>query len=302
VSRKTLNLQLEPTTRCNANCLFCPRKEIVAAGIRHVEDMSLAVVKKVAEDLHTLQASGFSLIISFCGLGEPLLYKNLVPAIRTLRDVLGTGIFIRVATNVLCLQGELADALRVGDVDELGCSMSVPTEALYRKYKPGVSFVRVRDNLVAFLQKKGGGLPAVRIKFNLFDDVLPALSKAEAYWKQFLNANDEIVLEGLVTWMGRLDGNSFIQAERQLARPCHYFAQAPRIHRLAINCDGGIFACRLAVAELVDSTLWLGNVQNQSIQASLHHEKWERIRQLHINGSRPVPCKTCTVYTTPEMH
>jgi len=73
LKRKVMSLpvfiQLEPTTRCNLNCVMCTRSKMNPSRLN--QDLSLEKFKYILKEIPTVKK------IKLQGMGEPLLTKNL---------------------------------------------------------------------------------------------------------------------------------------------------------------------------------------------------------------------------------
>lgn len=87
-------IEINSTDICNRKCSFCPH------GADQYEtnkrQMSLDVVEKIGKDLADMEYNGR---ITFTGFGEPLLYKNLIAAIKILSRSVTKAQWIEIVTN-----------------------------------------------------------------------------------------------------------------------------------------------------------------------------------------------------------
>lgn len=110
-------IDLMTTELCNRVCEFCPRATDYPNLNQH---MSLDVVEKIANDLANIN---YQHRILFCGFGEPLLYKNLTEAIKTLRAALPNNQFIQMVTNGDKLTREKIDELYAAGLNKIYVSL-----------------------------------------------------------------------------------------------------------------------------------------------------------------------------------
>ena len=69
-------LQIEPTNRCNLKCIMCPHG---CNKISEYKDLSFPLLKKIIEDIYDYK---YLKGVHIQGLGEPLLYPDLLNAIE----------------------------------------------------------------------------------------------------------------------------------------------------------------------------------------------------------------------------
>ena len=67
---KNSDMRFEITTKCNYNCIICPRDKLT----RKIETMSLGLFKELLDKIMS-ETDQYN-TISFPGLGEPLLDKT----------------------------------------------------------------------------------------------------------------------------------------------------------------------------------------------------------------------------------
>ena len=77
-------VDMEVTNRCNAKCHFCPRDRTPHQGLMAPEvfEQGLAQATLYRD---TVLASDDEMMVSLCGLGEPLLNKHVFDYVRQAR-------------------------------------------------------------------------------------------------------------------------------------------------------------------------------------------------------------------------
>ncbi len=138
VSRAPLDLQLLPTTRCNARCFFCPIYAVSEAGKEKYAprwqapagDFNLGIFDRLVEDLWRL---GGLKRIHITG-GEPLLYSHIIPMLFLLR-INFPQTEIALVTNGILLK-DYARALAELGLDRISVSVNAGTrESFSRQMK-----------------------------------------------------------------------------------------------------------------------------------------------------------------------
>ena len=89
------SVQINPTELCNRTCSFCPRhdKKIYKNQNKHI---SIETIKNLCNGLKELN---FNNRIGFVGFGEPLLCKNIIDSIKTVKDLIPDVKYLEVNTN-----------------------------------------------------------------------------------------------------------------------------------------------------------------------------------------------------------
>ncbi len=144
-------VDVELTNRCNASCSFCPRDLTPHQGV-----MTEAVFEQVlARVLEFQDGLGDVLLkpptVSFCGLGEQLLNRNVGDFVGRLTDA---GLDSVVNTNAALLDERRGRALLeagIGAVVINGGEVDGDYEATY-----GLPFGRMRDNVAHFVDQAAG--------------------------------------------------------------------------------------------------------------------------------------------------
>lgn len=277
---------IEVTTRCNADCSFCPRSKIIRSGKRSIADLEDKTLEKVVKDLAEFRDLE---LVWLSGLGEPLLYPNLFDAVDLIRKKLSPTVELRVITNCLLLKGKLAEKIIDSGIDSLVCSLNLANEKLYEKFRRSPDFNTIKKNIIEFLLMKGNQKPAVLLRINEFDVNKPYLAEARSFWSRYLNRNDSFSLGGFSNWAGKIVRESFVSKPiPSPRRPCSFLWNF-----LTINLEGYVFPCCVALSENSESFLCLGNVREKSACELYNSEKLKTLRSLHRKGEYPFPCDLC---------
>ena len=106
--------QLEPTTRCNLRCVYCPQALGTPKGSgfpRAREDMTMETFNQVMDLLKYYVKQGTQGELAFTGIGEPTLHPELPQMMEQARKILGFGRPLVMSTNGLTFTEEIAKAL-----------------------------------------------------------------------------------------------------------------------------------------------------------------------------------------------
>ena len=131
---------IEPTNRCNLNCLTC---------IRHSWDeplgeMSSAVFSRIVE---SLKAFSVPPSVFFGGHGEPLSHPHIVDMVKELKSV---GSFVELITNGTLLTKPFSKQLIDAGLDMLWVSLDGATPESYTDVRLGAALPEVLKNLRDF--------------------------------------------------------------------------------------------------------------------------------------------------------
>ena len=121
-SRENIVLDLEITSLCNADCVFCPREKLVREG----RFMSLATAEKIAASIRKMQSP----TVVLCGIGESTLHPELEQIITMLA---GAGANTCMTTNGWSLSPEQVDRLVSAGLSELNVSLNAASPDTHRQ-------------------------------------------------------------------------------------------------------------------------------------------------------------------------
>jgi len=282
-----VRVQLELTTKCNSHCAFCPRDTVVESGKRPVEDIAWETLEIVTERLAESPLTFNWLSIS--GLGEPLMYRPLLRAIKMLHAEL-PAVPLKMNTNASLLQGRLAEGLIESGLDKLTCSLNVADSLAFVAWK-GLSYRKVQDNIIEFLRMKGNKKPDTFVRVNAFDANLPHIKQARQFWQRYLNRNDRFSLGRFSNWAGKVDRHRFVAHDLTATRGVCKFLDTERV--VAVDLDGAVFPCCVAVAEDKGSALYLGNLTESPLDTLYNSPRLAKLIERHRQGDYPSPCAQC---------
>lgn len=276
------------TTRCNARCIYCPRQQLVEEGIRQVKDVDFELVKKIVSSVKS--SKKLPEIIEPGGLGEPMLYKNLVDVLRLIRSELPL-VKLYLVTNGIYFPEEVQHAIVDIGLDALEISVNFHSRDLYKKYNGVDRFETVISNVEAFLQLKGARKPNTIIQILDIFDNQKYLQEFKQFWSSRVNSNDVIYFRPLNSFAGLIDATQYTNINYHDMYPCAQIFQI-----LSINVDGDCHPCCMGAVTTGDDPLCIGNIKEQSIDelyAQDSHVQW--VRKIHKSGDfDKIPtCKRC---------
>ena len=126
-------LQIEPTTRCNLRCVYCPREREIESGKIKEGEISKDLVAKILKKLEGQVGT-----VLYQGAGEPLLYRDL-PELLDLAQEIGAKRV--VITNGTLFRKEVFDRCDV---------LIVSIDSLRPDYKArkGSNSVKIKENIL----------------------------------------------------------------------------------------------------------------------------------------------------------
>lgn len=204
VGDKNMNhMQIELTNRCNFQCEFCAVK-----NHRTYSQMPVETVYDILNQAKDLEMPGGKIwMVSFNGLGEPLLYPDLSKAVKYAKNLYP---YVGFITNGYLMTEHLARELLDADMDYICFSVNAVSVDVY-KYFQGYGFKdtattqnvldTVLGNIKMFLdlRKQMGKQTEVRISYILTEKSEAHLKTFVKYWK---DTGHEIMIPitKLITW------------------------------------------------------------------------------------------------------
>lgn len=144
-------VDFEVSNRCNAKCHFCPRDQTPHQGNmpRAVFDQGLIRAKEYRELARARLGVGTS--ISLCGLGEPLLNREVVGYVH---DAKAAGFRVQLSSNGALLSEEKGRALLDAGLDEILINVGDEGEEYEEVY--GLPWEKTYENVTRFARMAEG--------------------------------------------------------------------------------------------------------------------------------------------------
>jgi MoaA/NifB/PqqE/SkfB family radical SAM enzyme len=144
-------IDFEVSNRCNAKCHFCPRDQTPHQGSMPPDVFEQGLVR--AKEYRDIAKAGLGVdtSISLCGLGEPLLNRNVVDYVRRAK---AEGFHVQMSSNAALLTEEKAIALLDAGLDEILINAGDEGDDYDEVY--GLPWQRTYDNVVRFQELAEG--------------------------------------------------------------------------------------------------------------------------------------------------
>ena len=173
-----LTIDIEITNRCNATCHFCPRDATPHQGIMDVETFDKALQRAVEYRQVVKEVSGLPVVVSLCGLGEPLINRNAISFVKKVKDA---GFRCSMSSNGALLTEDKATALLDAGLDEIYINISDIHEEYEKVYN--LPFDKSCENITRFAELAEGRCDPVIILVDHRND-RSHLKKMEAFWRE----------------------------------------------------------------------------------------------------------------------
>lgn len=281
----SLRVQVELTTSCTCNCLFCPRV-VISQGrsLGNIDDETESLL------LDRLVDYPGPLTVSVSGFGEPLCYPGCLEFMEQLKA--RRKVWIELNTNATLLTGDIAERiLEGGVVDEIQVSLNLPTKQLYAEFKHTCDYETVFKNLMHFYKEKGDRDPVTDIRFLHFKQTRDEIKYAMRFWGFQIGPRDAIRVASLENWMGLIDSTSFgVEYKKEYVNICHDL----RSNHLTITKEGRVLPCCYSIALPEGHPFELGHIADAPLIKFLESEKRRDLLDAQKKGSPNLECRNCS--------
>jgi MoaA/NifB/PqqE/SkfB family radical SAM enzyme len=172
-----LTIDIEITNRCNATCHFCPRDATPHQGIMDVATFDRALARAVEYRQVVKDVSGLEVVVSLCGLGEPLINRNTVSFVEKVKR---EGFRCSMSSNGALLTEQKAHALLDAGLDEIYINVSDIDEEYERIYN--LPFGPTCENITRFAELAGDRCTPVIILVDHRND-RTHIKAMQAFWR-----------------------------------------------------------------------------------------------------------------------
>ena len=270
-----LELAIELTNHCNAECIMCPRQKMS----RKKGYMDFDLFKKIADE-----ARDYVELLFLHLAGEPLLHPDLF---RILDYCGKIGLNTSLSTNAILLNKVNSQRLIESPLKLLTLSFDGTTKGTYESIRRRSNFEDTRNNIQEFLRCKANSKNAPYTAIQLIY-MKENVNEVKEFIKKWKKSNVDSVrikpylnYPGLDEYLGELPKKSNV-------KPCFFLWR-----QLAIYWDGMAVACCMDFL----SKMVVGNVGRESIKEIWNGEKMVKMRQVHAQGqSGSISlCKDCPI-------
>jgi len=301
--KKTIRFGVEVTTKCNLNCIMCTRAELVAKRELNVGEIEQKILKKVLDEMKKFVDDGYQVEFVPMGLGEPLLYKNLIDILTNVKKV-SRKIRIVLVTNGVMLDKEKIKSLIDVGVDEISISLNTKNGEEYKKYLRADNYERVVKNILELLKyrNKKKGVTKIFVQYlNYENEKTERYDKEYKQWQKYMRNDDKCYLHPIVNQAG------FYKKGSKIAK-ANYPCSMPGT-RVSIKINGDMYPCDPCLYSGANKVtdLCLGNITEASVfdmfkdGTSKVHKILEDMKQ---GKYKNIPtCEKCTTYKiNPNMY
>lgn len=260
---KSNELRIEVTTRCNYNCIICPREKLT----RKIETMNLDLFKFILDKI--LNETSQYNTLTFPGMGEPLLDESLDDKIRYAKS---NGLLILILTNGSMLSVDRFKKLENIGVDSIRVSMYGNTPETYNAIH-GINnpnaYIRVKDNLTKISKIKNS--TELILTYNVVENINDAVLDS---WIEYWNNKVDLV----EVWRPHnwCDAKKYRKVQTEKLNTCGRPFNTP----LQIQVDGTVNMCCFDF----NGQLLLGDLKKKSLSEIFSDKMFSKILECHTTG------------------
>ncbi len=295
VSDFPLNLDIEPTNKCNLKCPFCYRTLAISNHIDNVDWDGIMTLETYKTILSQIVINGKIMVpaIKLTHRGEPLLNKNLGEFVKLAKDAGACDVMVN--TNGTLLTEDIAKNLLAAGLDKLLFSFDSPYKKKYEDTRIGANYDKVLDNIKMFVKLRNSYFNSntlIRVGMVVTEGVEER--EIEDFYNLFCDVGADVVSYNSVHAEVDVDedGYFFYKGERRnVKKIC--FADSQLWQRMTINWNGDAEIC----CENYKQETQLGNIKNKNVHDIWCGATFQKIRDLHSKSEwwKIPQCKKCTL-------
>jgi len=299
-------IQLEPTIKCNLDCIMCD----TVARSRKAEDTSLASFKTTIDQFKSLKK------IHLHGIGESLLNADFPEMIKYLKSL---GVYVCFNDNFTIFDKATSELLVNLQVDEIRISLDAAKTQTYKKIRGRDLLPKVIENISTLIEvkKQRSSLkPRLKIVIVGQKDNLEELADIVALAKKI--GLNEIVVQNMQSWSkpgnNPQENLSLLSMNKQIVK--QYFKKAveqaklsgiklilPPLEDTELTCTWPWTSCFITTDGFItpccncpDPRLFnFGNLLDQKFEAIWHSKKYINFRKSLNSDTKPEICKDCII-------
>jgi len=260
---------IEPTTKCAAKCVMCPRGKFS----HPLEDMSFSTFKRAADEIAKLGIKS----LKFCGFGDPLMDKGLEGKLKYIHENYPQIELSMIDTCHLLTGGNLEMVCE--HIDIIKISMYGFSKESYESVHGGaLKYEQVKSNIDNLLNRKQR--PYVIMTFC----DLPQNHGTMDAWREYYEPR----CERIDIWKPHNMGGGLKAAEGKITGlPCR---RVMNLSNLIICTDGSITPCCFDF----NRSLIIGNINETALDRILAGGKANELQEKHMqNDVSGLVCKHC---------
>jgi radical SAM protein with 4Fe4S-binding SPASM domain len=271
-----INLQIENTNSCNAQCIMCPHTKMQ----RKQSIMSFENFKKICQNILPYEKIK---LITITGFGEPFVDSGMIEKIKWLNEEYPK-IKVDIYTNASLLTKEISNKILDLNLHKINFSIN-GTKNSYKKIM-GLDYGKTKKNIIYFLKRekeKKQTFPLTNISLMVLKENKEEIEEVVNFWQDKV---DSIMAYLPSDWAGKLNIDTAVKNPFKFKRwPCGALWK-----NITVDVEGNVIMC----CRDYESIVKFGNVLKQNIKKIKNSKKFRDLqkKQKKHDFSTPI-CKTC---------
>lgn len=272
-----LKIEIEPTSACNFKCNYCKHS---SEKIKP-EFMSIDIFNKIIEGIDKFPNKIKT--FNFCGIGEPLLNKDIYYMINKIKDLVEGTVLI---TNGSALTRENSDKLIKSGIKTIRISLQgVNEEDYYNISNYKIDFNKFLDNIKYLYENKSS---ETKLFLKMPDIAINTEERKELFYKLFEDKCDYLVIQNIGKLFKELNYDNIIINDVNddiLVCPQPFYA-------MFINVNGKVYPCCHMYGDM-----YIGDITKNSLIDIWNGTVLKKIRIKHLEGKKDLfdMCRNCEI-------
>jgi len=283
-------LFLDPASKCNFQCTFCPTgdRALIKETGRFQGVMKLDVYKKIIDDLSLFPEK--IKVLRLYKDGEPFLNKNFAQMIAYAKQS-GNVPYIDTTTNGTLMKPEIMEKVISAGLDKINISVDGMNESQYMRFtKFNFNFPEFINNVKWLYENKEQCEVMIKIPRELISQ-----DQEKEFYDTFGNYCDRIFVENFAPCWPDFDieeRTGFKITEGIYQQPIAPINTCPYLfYSMSVNADGLVSSCFLDW----ERKLIVGDARIQTLNEIWNSDAFNQLRIQHLSGDRmsnPI-CSQC---------
>ena len=283
-------LFLDPSSRCNFRCNFCPtgNKELLKQSSRQNVLLDYGLFTKIIDDLE--EFDGRLKVLRLYKDGEPFLNPRLADMVRYAKQS-DKILSVDTTTNGSLLTPERALPVAEAGIDQINISLDGMSDEQFKDFThTKVDFAEYRKNIKTLFDNRGD----CKILIKTVKEILTPDTE-KLFFDYFSPIADKIFVEHVAPCWPEFDVTEKVDASLETGiygQPIAPVDTCPYVfYSMSINADGRASVCFLDWKH----DLIVGDANTESVKAIWNSEAMNRYRLDFLKGERErMPfCKDC---------
>jgi len=268
-----LHLLIEPTPLCNLSCPMCFQSDDTFRRSHRMGMIDLEFFKDLIDQAYTHKCAALTL----ASRGEPTLHAQLGEMLFYCR---GKFLELKLNTNAVCLNEELAHQILEAGVDIVVFSVDSYESKEYEKYRQGASFDKVLSNIERFARIRSSHAQYKKTATRIHGVYMGGGQSKEKFLKFWEDRVDSVVFKEAIPRWDTYNNEVIAQS-----KPCKLLWE-----RMYVWFDGICNPCDFDYK----SKLCVGNAKKESLAKIWKAEPYMRLRRL-ASRKEAFPCDRCNL-------